>query len=186
MQEQQRTEQLPENHLIRVLLLQHERVKELFGRVRGSSGDARQAAFDDLRELLAIHETGEEMVLRPISAKAAGQGVADARNQEESEATHLLAELEKLDVGSPEFDEKFRTLEQDVLKHAQSEEQEEFPAVLATHDPIELQELGGKLLAAEAKAPTHPHPTAAGSPTAQKSMGPFAAMLDKARDKFKG
>ena len=31
-------------------------------------------------------------------------------------------------------------------------------------------------------APTHPHAAAAGSPTAQKVLGPFAAMVDKVRD----
>ncbi|WP_330342115.1 hypothetical protein [Streptomyces sp. NBC_00557] len=35
-------------------------------------------------------------------------------------------------------------------------------------------------------APTHPHPMAAGSPRLQRLTGPFAAMLDRARDRLAG
>ena len=40
------------------------------------------------------------------------------------------------------------------------------------------------LTSAEGMAPTHPPPPAAGSTTAQRLTGPFAAMVDKVRDAF--
>ncbi|WP_051940955.1 hemerythrin domain-containing protein [Phaeacidiphilus oryzae] len=175
---------LPEHHLIRVLLLQHQRVQRLLATVRAGEPEAKQESFDALRELLAIHETAEEQVLRPLSAKAAPEGVADQRNQEEDEAAHVLAELEKLDVHSADFVRKFENFEKSVLAHAHAEEQKEFPAVLGAADADELVRLGEKLLEVEGKAPTHPHPSAVGNPTAVKVAGPFAAMLDKARDAF--
>ncbi|HEV2635228.1 MAG TPA: hemerythrin domain-containing protein [Actinocrinis sp.] len=173
---------MPAGSVISVLLEQHAKIRELFVMVRNATGETRQGLFDDLRELLAVHEGGEEMVLRPVSRKDAGTEVADARNAEESEAAHVLAELEKMDVTGAEFLAKLGEFEQAVSDHADHEEREEFPLVQAAHSDDELRAMGEKLLKAEHKAPTHPHPTAAGSPAAQRVTGPFAALLDKARD----
>src|ERR1700712_4707532 len=95
---------LPEGDVIRVLLEQHARIRDLFQHVTEAQGEHKQQAFDELRALLAVHETAEEMVLRPVTSNTAGKAVADARNQEESEANEVLAKLEKLDVASADFD----------------------------------------------------------------------------------
>ncbi|HET9170375.1 MAG TPA: hypothetical protein VFN97_13105 [Actinospica sp.] len=87
-------------------------------------------------------------------------------------------------AGFAKFNKKFAQFEQDVEEHAQHEEQEEFPAVNADCDEQEQRRMATKLLEAEQKAPTHPHPGAAGSPTAVRVVGPFAAMLDKAKDAY--
>ena len=171
--------------VISLLLEQHAKIRDTFGAVRAAPKDQRQESFDQLRELLAVHEAGEEMVLRPVSRKDAGAQVADARNKEEDEAAHVLAELEKMDASDERFMAKLADFELAVSAHADHEELEEFPAVQSTHTVEELHALGDKLLAAERKAPTHPHPTAAGSPAAQRVVGPFAALLDKARDAHK-
>jgi len=42
--------------------------------------------------------------------------------------------------------------------------------------------MGKTLQMAEKTAPTHPHPTAAGSTAAQVTLGPFASLVDHARD----
>jgi hypothetical protein len=44
--------------------------------------------------------------------------------------------------------------------------------------------LGSHLLEVQRSAPTHPHPSATGPPAAVRVVGPFAALLDKARDAF--
>ena len=178
--------QLPEGDVIRILLEQHARIRELFSEVQSVDGEHRQHAFDELRALLAVHETGEEMVLRPVSKDVAGEAVADARNHEEEEATQVLYELEKMDVGSPEFLSQLALLEQAVNDHAEHEEREEFPLVIAECDEDKRQTMGTKIRAAEKVAPTHPHPSAAGSTTAQYVMGPFASLLDRSRDALSG
>jgi hypothetical protein len=122
------------------------------------------------------------MVLRPVSEDDAGPEVARARNQEEDEANRMLAGLEKMDSSSAEFDREFARFEQAVLDHAEHEEREEFPAVREREDPDKLVSLGKRLKAAEKIAPTHPHPTAAGSTAAQWTVGPFASLVDRARD----
>jgi hemerythrin superfamily protein len=165
-----------------LLMAQHQRVKELFADVRASSGTHRKQAFDELRALLAVHETAEEMVLRPVSRAVAGEAVAQARNSEEKEANEVLAQLEDMDVDSPQFTDTFAQFEQAVLDHAAHEETEEFPAVRASRTPEQLASMARAVRAAESIAPTHPHPSTAGSTTAQFVVGPFAALVDRTRD----
>jgi hemerythrin superfamily protein len=173
---------LPEGDVIRVLLEQHSRIRELFSEVLSMEGEHKKHAFDDLRALLAVHETAEEMVLRPVTKETAGQAVVDARNQEEAEANKVLAELEKLDVDSPDFDEKLKTFEKAVDDHAEAEEHEEFPTVLESCDEDRRKKMGTHLRAAEGIAPTHPHPSTAGSTAAQYAVGPIASLIDRTRD----
>jgi hypothetical protein len=45
--------------------------------------------------------------------------------------------------------------------------------------------MGKVLRAAEKTAPTHPHPSTAGSPIAQWMVGPWASVIDRARDAIK-
>jgi hypothetical protein len=157
----------------------------LLDRVLSSTGEQRREAFDEVRELLARHETGEEMILRPMTRRVpGGETVAEGRMAEENEAKEVLAELEKLDPDSGEFASKFSEFRLSVLEHAAAEENEEFPLLhKGTFDDQDLEKAGHKLENAEKSAPTHPHPSA--KTTAMNYVaGPFAAMLDRARDRF--
>ena len=175
--------QLPEGDVIRILLEQHARVRELFAEVKTQSGEHKQHAFDELRALLAVHETAEEMVLRPVTSQFdAGKAVADARNEEEAEANKVLAELEDLDCASPEFDLLLAEFEASVSEHAENEESEEFSRVLAECDEDKRRTMGTQVKAAESIAPTHPHPSTAGSPVAQWAVGPIASLVDRTKD----
>jgi hypothetical protein len=157
----------------------------LFTHVKRAEGRRKQQAFDELRILLAAHETAEQMVLRPVSCQDAGAAVADARNQEEREATRILSVLETVNVSRTEFDRMFTEFEQMVLDHAEREEQEEFPPVRARESQSTLVGMGAVLRAAEKTAPTHPHPSTAGSPIAQWTVGPWASVIDRVRDAIK-
>jgi hemerythrin superfamily protein len=175
---------LSSDDVIGFLLEQHQQVKALLEEVSTGKGEARQRAFDSLREMLARHETAEEMVLRPLTKKVpGGEEIADQRFAEENEAKDVLAALEKLDVDSPDFETQFATFKKDVLEHAQNEERLEFPALRAGCDEETLRTATGKLRKAEQMAPTHPHPTAK-SNAMNYTAGPFAAMLDRAKDAF--
>lgn len=172
---------------IDLLLSQHEQVKSLLDKVTTSGGEARQTAFDELRHLLAVHETAEELILRPVTRKDVpnGESIADQRMHEENEAKEVLAKLEKLEVDSVEFEQEFTAFADDVRKHAEAEETEEFPAVRQQEDEESLQKLGERLEIAEKIAPTHPHPSAK-TTTANLVLGPFAAMVDRVRDALSG
>ena len=181
-----RATQLPEGDFVRIVLEQHARIRDLFGQVNNVTGQRKQEAFDELRRLLAVHEAAEEMIVRPVTRTAAGGArVASARNHEEHMAAHLLADLEKTGISSERFSAGFSEFEKKVMEHAEHEEAEEFPLIVKTRSEQQRVWLGKALQAVETIAPTHPHPTAAGSTTAQYVLGPFASLLDHARDALK-
>jgi hemerythrin superfamily protein len=177
-----KAQQLPEGDVIRLLLEQHAQVRDLFAEIKNAPADGRQEPFDRLRALLAVHETAEELVLRPQADSADWKDVATERNQEEAEANRVLAALEDMDTSSEAFLSKLQEFEASVDEHAEAEENEEFPRVLEALDEDERRTLGGRLEAVQKMAPTHPHPMAAGSTTAVALTGPFAAMIDRVKD----
>ena len=163
---------------------QHNLIKDMFDEVlSASSDDARNTAFIDLRQLLAVHETAEELVFHPRARRELPDGdqIVDARLGEEHVAKEQLQQLEKLDIGSTEFLERLKEFQQLVIEHADREETEEFSRFQRTLDAEELKHLAGAVRAVEALAPTRPHPGVE-SAKANLIAGPFAAMLDRARD----
>ena len=173
-----------EGSVLTVLRAQHGRLRELLVEVRGAGGHERAAAFEALRQLLAAHETAEEIVLRPVSAQVMSRTVTTARNREEHGIVKLLAELEGIDVAAAEFGERFAAFEHAVLDHLSLEESEEFPAIEQLIDPHESGVMARWIERATALGPTHPHPATVGSPMAQRVVAPFTALLDHARDLF--
>jgi uncharacterized protein YbcC (UPF0753/DUF2309 family) len=75
----------------------------------------------------------------------------------------------------------FRQLRQDVTEHAEHEEREEFPALRARHDRDRLKTMAAAVRAAEAVAPTHPHPGVE-SAAANVAVGTPTAIVDRVRD----
>ena len=169
------------------LKAQHEQIKALFVQVLATSGDERERAFVQLRRVLAVHETAEEEVVHPRARTEIDNGatIVDARLQEEHAAKEALAELEKLAVDSAEFDAKLRSLQRDVLEHAEAEEQQEFARLEVALDDEQLHRMRNAVKMAEAMAPTRPH-AGVESATANLLAGPFASMLDRARDAIRG
>jgi hemerythrin superfamily protein len=170
--------------VVRFLKDQHNLIKDMFEEVLSASDDkAREKAFTDLRQLLAVHETAEEMVVHPRARKeiSDGEAIVDARLKEEHEAKEQLSALEKMDIGSKEFLEELKKFRDDVVDHADSEENEEFNQLQRELDSDDLKRMAGAVRAAEAIAPTRPH---AGVESAKLNfaVGPFASMMDRARD----
>lgn len=179
----QRPETMAENDIIVLLRQQHDEIRRLFAETESSEGKARRDAFDRLRRYLAVHETAEEEILHPQARRSLDNGdeVVAARLDEEHEAKQMLAALERLDPAGAPFESLVAQLKAAVLEHADSEEAEEFPAFQARHPAYQRQAMGVALKAAEAMAPTHPHPGVE-SARANLMVGPYAAMLDRSRD----
>lgn len=173
--------------VVSFLKAQHEQIKEKFERVLASTGSQREQFFFELRRLLAVHETAEEEIVHPRARRELphGESVVKDRLHEEHEAKQVLAELEKLDVESDEFLTKFRSFQTDVIAHAEAEEHEEFDKLTEQLDEPALERMRIAVRIAEAIAPTRPH---AGAESAAANMiaGPFAMMLDRARDAIAG
>jgi hemerythrin superfamily protein len=170
--------------VVRFLKDQHNLIKDMFDDVLSASSDeARQKAFTDLRQLLAVHETAEEMIVHPRARGeiASGEQIVDARLAEEHRAKEQLSTLEGMDVGSTEFIEELKAFRDAVVDHADREETEEFDKLQRELDADDLKRMASAVRAAEAIAPTRPHPGVE-SAKLNFAIGPFASMLDRARD----
>jgi len=168
--------------IIEALRHDHDEVRQLFTRLERASGARRRDLFHRLVSELIRHEVAEEEILRPVSRRDAGQAIANARIKEESRAEELLKEMEKLDTGSAEFSSKLAKLRREVERHAEAEENKEFPRVASKETPERLAQMGRAYQAAKKAAPTRPHPSTPNTPAANVLTGPLAAVVDKARD----
>jgi iron-sulfur cluster repair protein YtfE (RIC family) len=168
--------------IIDALREDHGEVRDLFDRIESSLGDERRDLFRQLVGELVRHEVAEEEILRPVSKRDAGEAVANARIEEESRAEALLKEMEGMEVSSPAFAAKLATLHQEVEKHATAEETQEFP-VIEEKEPVDrLEQMASAYERAKKAAPTRPHPSTPNTPAANMLVGPFAAVIDRARD----
>jgi hemerythrin superfamily protein len=170
--------------VVAFLVGQHNLIKDMFDDVLyASKTSAREQAFGDLRQLLAVHETAEEMVVHPRARRDIkdGDAIVDARLQEEHDAKELLTNLESMDMNSQEFLDALTAFRDVVVAHAEHEENEEFTQLQRDLAPDDLKQMASAVLAAQAIAPTRPHP---GVESAKLNfvVGPFASMLDRARD----
>ena len=169
--------------VVELLKGQHTRIRELFDEVANTKGEDRKRHFHDLVRLLAVHETAEEEVVHPFARKNidGGELVVKDRIEEEEKAKSALSRLDDMDPDSPEFLDQFAALRQDVLAHADNEERYEFAHFSRVADRDRLETLARAVQAAEALAPTRPHP---GTDTALKNVavGPVAAVIDRTRD----
>lgn len=168
--------------VVDLLLQQHGRIRAMFDRVEEApTPEHQQVAFAELRRFLAVHETAEEMVVHPWVRGQGKDGVVDERLLEERQAKEVLSALDGMDVRDPAFDGQFRSLKALVLAHAVNEEKEEFPFLRDLADERKLALMAQAVRAAEAIAPTHPHPGVE-SATSNLVLGPIASVVDRTRD----
>ncbi|RAO26192.1 hypothetical protein ONO86_06270 [Micromonospora noduli] len=174
----------PEEDVVDLLLAQHAQIEQLFLLVIGGTGDTRRDAFDDLVKLLAAHETAEEEVVHPLARTLPGGGgdaMVDDRLDEERQAKETLQTLIEGGMDADGFDTGIVLLRDAVLLHARHEERYEFPQ-LRQHVPVDrLRSLATAVRAAEASAPTRPHPSAQ-SAKGNLAAGPVLAVIDRVRD----
>lgn len=175
--------QSPEE-VVAFLKAQHNLIEDMFDEVlHASEPQAREKPFIELRQLLAVHETAEEMLVHPRVRRELNEGdaIVDALLKEEHDAKEQLSKIEQIDITSQEFIDELTKLRDAVLEHAEQEERDEFPKLQRKLDVAELKRMGTAVRVAEAIAPTRPHPGVE-SAKLNLAVGPFASMLDRARD----
>jgi hemerythrin superfamily protein len=168
--------------VVGLLTAQHQQVKSLFATLRNATGDAATGPFDQLRTMLAVHETAEEEVVYPVLRSKGADDIVQARLAEEGEAKQALADLEKMGPSGPGFAGELASFEKAVLAHAEAEENEVFPRLRQMVDMEQRQKMARAVRAAEAIAPTHPHPKGPESAVGNLIVGPFVAIVDRVRD----
>ncbi|MFC8342279.1 hemerythrin domain-containing protein [Streptomyces sp. NPDC057280] len=176
-------DQAPDIDVVALLMRQHGDIRNLFDEVEQSQGDERRDAFRRLVRLLAVHETAEEEVVHPFVRRAVeggGQVVQD-RLAEEKSAKETLAALDDMDTDDPKFTLRLRQLRTEVQEHARAEERYEFTHIRRSTDVTNLAAMAKAVKAAEAIAPTRPHPGVE-SAAANVVLGPVAALMDRTKD----
>jgi hemerythrin superfamily protein len=176
-------ELMGEDDVVDLLLAQHALIRDLFDEVEKASAKERPEAFQRLVRLLAVHETAEEQIVHPYARLKIDDGTAvvDDRLAEENEAKQMLMEMDKAGAGDPRFMTNLAALRAAVMAHARSEEHHEVAQLRAQPSEAERRALAVGVKAAEAMAPTHPHPGVE-SATANLLMGTPVAIMDRARD----
>ncbi|MGI5282017.1 hemerythrin domain-containing protein [Nonomuraea polychroma] len=176
-------ETMGESDVIDLLLAQHAMIRDMFDEVEQAPPDRRGEAFTRLVRLLAVHETAEEEIVHPYARGKidGGDGVVEDRLTEENEAKQLLQQMDQAGPDAPDFTENLAALRAAVEAHARSEERYEFIQLRAHTTEAERRGMAAGVKAAEAMAPTHPHP---GTESATKNVlvGTPVAMMDRARD----
>ena len=113
------------------LIADHNRHRELLAKIAETSGDSedRRSLFEQFRIDVTAHASAEEqslyaeMMARPDLTDDARHSVA-----EHKELDDLIGELVEMDMSSPGWLTKFKTLRHDYEHHIEEEEEEMFPA----------------------------------------------------------
>jgi hemerythrin superfamily protein len=179
-----------EEDVVALLMRQHDEIRDLLDAVETTAGDDRREAFRRLVRLLAVHETAEEEVVHPYARGAVedGEEIVGLRLEEERRVKEALLRLERMDCAGPgqaDFLREFAALREEVEQHVRAEERHEFPRLEAGSDPERRRAMARAVRAAEAVAPTRPHPGVE-SGAENMAVGPFAAVVDRARDAIRG
>ncbi|GAB2924840.1 hemerythrin domain-containing protein [Nonomuraea fastidiosa] len=176
-------EKMAETDVIDLLVAQHGVIRDLFDEVEQAPAGQRGEAFTRLVRMLAVHETAEEEIVHPYARGKidGGDGVVEDRLAEENQAKQLLSLMDEAGPDAPDFMENLLMLRGAVEAHARAEERYEFNKLIAQTTEAERRSMAAGVKAAEAMAPTHPHP---GTESATKNvlMGTPMAMMDRVRD----
>ena len=148
----------------------------------------RRELADTLIAEIMRHAVAEEMFVYPAIKKHVPNGAAEVEHDKEEHQEIVLAmkQMEDVEASDPRFMEGVVRLRDLLIEHAGSEEGEQFPKLRAHIPREELLEMGGKVEAAKALAPTRPHPSAPHSALFHKLVGPGVGFVDRLRDRLEG
>lgn len=126
--------------LVDVIRQDHQEVKDLLSAI---AADPDAATFDLLALKIGVHESTEQEIVHPLTARApGGEPIAESRLHEETKGSQALTKLQEMGVTDPDFAAAFDEFRRDVLAHAEREENEEHPKLTESVDAARLEELG--------------------------------------------
>jgi iron-sulfur cluster repair protein YtfE (RIC family) len=171
--------------IIKLLTEDHAEVSQLFGRFsRSSKPESQDQLAKEIIHELSVHAAVEETFVYPLlRAKVeAGGELADRSIHEHQEMKRLLSDIEKLDATKAESSRMMDKLSSEVRRHVAEEEREVLPKLRQATDAGLRDKVGSVVEKAKSVVPTHPHPMVPGNAVAQLLAGPWASLVDHARD----
>jgi hemerythrin superfamily protein len=179
--------------VIEILTTDHREVEEMFGELEtlmqapgGGDGERRKDLADQITIELVRHAVAEEVAVYPEVKRKVSEQEAERAKREHAEAEKTMKALEKLDSDDPFFEQEIRKLMGEIREHVAEEEGQMFPHMREIMTPDELTELGKRVEAIKAMAPTRPHPSVPNDPGKRLAVGPVAGLFDRLRDLASG
>jgi hemerythrin superfamily protein len=179
--------------VIEILIQDHREVEEMFSELEslmqapgGGDDQRRKDLADQVTIELVRHAVAEEVAVYPEVKRKVSEEEAERAKQEHAEAEKTMKELEKLDSDDPSFTAEIRKLMTEIREHVAEEEGEMFPHMREVFSPDELVEIGKRVEAIKAMAPTRPHPGVPNDPGKRLAVGPVAGLFDRMRDLASG
>jgi hemerythrin superfamily protein len=140
----------------------HKTVNQLFKQFEkgkeSASAATKRKVVDQMIKELTTHAYIEETIFYPEARQAAPKTKDHVLEsvEEHHVVAWLLSELRNLDASDETFDAKVTVLIENVRHHVEEEEKEWFPEVRKAMGRKQLTEIGGRLEAAKADAPSDP------------------------------
>ena len=133
---------------ITMLKNDHQKVSRLFQEhSRATGAERKKALFEQIHAELSVHAELEEQVFYPAVREASSKGEETVREgyEEHAEVKTLLSEIQALEAGDEEYEQKVAELRAGVEHHVEEEEGEMLPEAEQALDPQRLQELGTEM-----------------------------------------
>ena len=145
-----------ETNVLELLTSQHAEVDALIGKIE--KGKNAKASFQEMADKLAAHATIEEKIFYPAVMSKKLDDLLHESVEEHLEIKRVLADMLRLDVGSPEFMAKLTVLKENLTHHAHEEEEDKmFPMLRKSMSEDELAAIGNQCLVMfEELLPQHP------------------------------
>lgn len=187
---QQEAERRREQDLVELLTEDHRTVGDLLAELTAS--DTTPARRHEVAEVavaeISRHLAAERRYLVPTAQTALPDGhqVADAQLANLSEVEDAVAQVDEQDPGDAGFGGWCDELAEHARRHAEDQERHLFPRLRDAVDREELRELAQRARAAEASAPTRPHPHAPEQRPWSAVTDPVVGAADRIRDEVTG
>jgi hemerythrin superfamily protein len=179
--------------VIEILTADHREVEAMFIELEtlmqtrsGTEDELRKDLADQITIELVRHAVAEEVAVYPMVKEKVSEEEAERAKREHAEAEQTMKRLERLDSDDDTFEQEIRKLMSEIREHVAEEEGEMFPRMREVFSPEELTELGKRVEAIKAMAPTRPHPSVPNDPGKRLAVGPVAGLFDRLRDLASG
>lgn len=133
---------------IELLKEDHDRVDQLFQKVKADEDGDHTGTFQQIKAELDVHAHIEEAIFYPKLVEEGDEELKDIvleGIEEHRQAKMFLRELANLTDDSEKFKPKLQVLMEDIEHHVQEEEGEMFEMVQKQFDEATLEELGTQM-----------------------------------------
>ena len=109
---------------------EHDDVKEVFAKVEKAKGKQAQSLFEQLRDMLSLHETMEETFFYPrLKQDKRAKDLILESYEEHHVLDVLLGEISQLGPSDEQWAAKIKVLQENTAHHIEEDEGERFPKV---------------------------------------------------------